>query len=736
MSNGQDEFVTIRPRRVALSHQGGTQRARSRISLGMVLVAAGVVLLLAVAVWVFMYLPGRVEVAEPPIRSAAAPAAPPEAAAPAPVVVGKAPYEALQIDRERKRAQETLASFVRLQIKLDEEMHVRDWGAEPFDVAQQLANDGDALFTQQKFDDAMANYEKGIAALEALQTQGESRFNDALKDALDAIDRRDAAAAEAAYAIAASVYPDDARIAEGRSRIQRLPQIIELLADADRAKERGDMRTTLAKYRAIQALDPKTQGLQTPLGEAQSRVANLDYQGTLSAGYAALDAGDYDAARRAFEAALRQRPNDGAAQDGMSQVEQRSTLSNIEQYHQKAIRDEADERWTDAVASLSEGSRRRRLDQVRDGRQSESRCTRRSRPQAERRARRPRRVVFRRHVRGGHWAVSKRREDHRRGTAANGSAEAPRSGAGASANAGAGDADVGRRYRSDHFATWRVGQVRPQGSAVTPRPLRADRQPRRPPRRAPRTDRRAADASGGNRLPGIDLTVSAEEPLIRPATFTPTRDDLHGRSWFGEHRVQLISTAVLLAVAWFVWFIFTAKSVQLTFDPPDANASISGGFDITLGGIFVLREGTYELHANAEGYEKLVMPLNIGEARNQAYAFALTPLPGRIDFDTQPAPAEVWVDGVSIGTTPLAAVDVAAGEHKVSFRNARYLPQEMTVTIDGKRASRRLLQRWCRTGQRSRWRRNRPVQRCSSTIRRSATRRAHSRSSPGFTNCA
>ncbi len=180
--------------------------------------------------------------------------------------------------------------------------------------------------------------------------------------------------------------------------------------------------------------------------------------------------------------------------------------------------------------------------------------------------------------------------------------------------------------------------------------------------------------------------MSAEEQLIRPATFTPTRDDLHGRSWFGEHRVQIISTAVLLAVAWFVWFIFTAKSVQLTFDPPDASASISGGFDITLGGIFVLREGTYELHANAEGYETLTTPLNIGEARNQAYTFALTPLPGRIDFDTQPASAEVFVDGVSIGTTPLKAVDVAAGEHKISFRNARYLPQELTVTIDGKRA--------------------------------------------------
>lgn len=352
MSNDQDEFVTIRPRRVALSHQTGAPGARAKLSLTMVFVAGAIVLLVAIAVWVFMYLPAHVEVAEKPAATPpAAPTATQQAESPAPVVVGKAPYEALQIERERKRAQETLAKFVKLQIKLDEEMHVRDWSAEAFDAAQEIANDGDALFTQLKFDEAMANYEKGITALETLQTQGDARFNDALNAASQAIDRRDAAAAEAAYVVAATVYPNDARIAEGRSRVQRLPQIIELFADADRAKERGDMRTMLAKFRAIQALDPKTKGLQDVLGDAQSRVANLDYQGTLSAGYAALESGDYDAAKRAFEAALRQRPNDGAAQDGMNQVEQRATLTNIEQYHQKAIRDEADERWADAVAS-------------------------------------------------------------------------------------------------------------------------------------------------------------------------------------------------------------------------------------------------------------------------------------------------------------------------------------------------------------------------------------------------
>ena len=48
-------------------------------------------------------------------------------------------------------------------------------------------------------------------------------------------------------------------------------------------------------------------------------------------------------------ACVYQRFNDAAARDGLSQVELRSTLSDIEQFHQKAIRAEADEHWTDAV---------------------------------------------------------------------------------------------------------------------------------------------------------------------------------------------------------------------------------------------------------------------------------------------------------------------------------------------------------------------------------------------------
>ena len=144
---------------------------------------------------------------------------------------------------------------------------------------------------------------------------------------------------------------------------------------------------------------------------------------------------------------------------------------------------------------------------------------------------------------------------------------------------------------------------------------------------------------------------------------------------------------LLLGIGWFVWFIFTAKSVQLVIDPAQSSTSISGGFDLALGGIYVLREGVYELHAQAEGYAPLVAPLTIGEERNQSYHFALTPLPGRINFDTTPVPADVLVDQVVIGTTPLHDVDVAAGEHKVVFRNARYQNKDMTIDVEGKRVA-------------------------------------------------
>ncbi len=179
--------------------------------------------------------------------------------------------------------------------------------------------------------------------------------------------------------------------------------------------------------------------------------------------------------------------------------------------------------------------------------------------------------------------------------------------------------------------------------------------------------------------------MDADAPIIRPSSFRPTRDTVGKRFDWATHRAKLVFGGAALVVAWFIWFIFTAKSVQLVIDPPDAAVSISGGFDVALREIFVVREGEYVVHISAPGYVTLDTPLTVGDARSQSFAFSLTPLPGRVDFATEPVQADVFLDDVLLGRTPLTDVDVAAGAHRLSFRNARYVSQDLAIAIEGKR---------------------------------------------------
>ncbi len=346
MTNDPDEFITIRSRDVTPGAATKHADLSSTRNLSSRLTVAGLLVLLAIGAWIFIFLPDRIE--RPVIEAESGAAA--VAASRSPAEHEPAPYEALQIDRERQRAQETLARFVLLQIKLEEKMHVAQWAADEFDAAMRLANEGDDLFTKSHFDDAMGLYEQGITALEQLDRAGESRFAEAIAAAAVAIDARDASAAQRAYADAALIYPDHAAIAAGRLRVQLLPEIIELLDNADRAVDRGDWRAALVQLRSIAKLDPQTNGLADALARATAKVADLDFQGLLSAGYAALDGADFKSARRAFNAALRQRPDDVAARNGLEQVNQRATLSRIDQLRQKATDSESAERWAEALA--------------------------------------------------------------------------------------------------------------------------------------------------------------------------------------------------------------------------------------------------------------------------------------------------------------------------------------------------------------------------------------------------
>jgi tetratricopeptide (TPR) repeat protein len=364
----QDDFVTIRPRQVVLSHREEAEAPPVESPEGPAnqrLIYIGLGVLMVLGLWVFVFLPDQVTpFARVPTGAAsdttdATDATDVSGATPTPLTQrtqtggteAPPPFQQLQTDRERERAQDTLSSFVTLQIKLDDDMHVEQWNEQAFSAAQTLANEGDDLFTREQFDAAIGRYSDGIVALKSLVDEGEAKFAAALAAGKAALAALDSGAARIAFDEAALIYPDHPDVVGGLARAASLPEVLDRLDLATEMRAEGDIEGARATYLSIRVLDPATPGIDDALSELDALVEELKFQRLLSDGYAALNERRFNAARKAFNAALSMRPGNQASLAGLAQVAQASTLSRIDALRVQAERQEAAEQWPDALAS-------------------------------------------------------------------------------------------------------------------------------------------------------------------------------------------------------------------------------------------------------------------------------------------------------------------------------------------------------------------------------------------------
>jgi tetratricopeptide (TPR) repeat protein len=169
-----------------------------------------------------------------------------------------------------------------------------------------------------------------------------------------ALTARDPAPAAAAFARAATVAPDDARVTAGAARAAKLPQVNDLLRVARNHELAGEWQPAREALRSVERLDPETTGLAEALARVDAAAGRSQLQTVISTGFAHLDAGRHDAARTAFEAALRLDPNNASARGGLEQVAREAELTQLERLQQRADRALAEERWTDAETLYEE----------------------------------------------------------------------------------------------------------------------------------------------------------------------------------------------------------------------------------------------------------------------------------------------------------------------------------------------------------------------------------------------
>ncbi len=178
------------------------------------------------------------------------------------------------------------------------------------------------------------------------------------------------------------------------------------------------------------------------------------------------------------------------------------------------------------------------------------------------------------------------------------------------------------------------------------------------------------------------MTEPEPAPAIKPASFTPLQAVEPEPRWRARP-LQLILGAVLLGFALVMWFLFTARSVLFTFDPPESSLNIDGGIQFQLGDRHLLRPGKFQVQVSADGHFPLQQELTISNQDQQAFHYKLQRLPGKLSFASKPTQASVVIDGQVIGTTPLADINVQAGAHEMKVLAQRYLPYRADIDVTG-----------------------------------------------------
>lgn len=186
------------------------------------------------------------------------------------------------------------------------------------------------------------------------------------------------------------------------------------------------------------------------------------------------------------------------------------------------------------------------------------------------------------------------------------------------------------------------------------------------------------------------LTASAtNNPAISPIDFTPVGAGKKSR----EPRlrpVPILVTTLLCMGAGLLWFLLTARSVELKPSPPTATIKVSGGLSFHIGGRYLLRPGSFQLQVSAPGYFDLAQELRVSEDAQQSYPLTLAKMPGHLAITAQPETVQIHLQntdqkGVESveGETPTTLQNIPAGAYTLRAVAERYLSQSIAIDVAG-----------------------------------------------------
>lgn len=154
--------------------------------------------------------------------------------------------------------------------------------------------------------------------------------------------------------------------------------------------------------------------------------------------------------------------------------------------------------------------------------------------------------------------------------------------------------------------------------------------------------------------------------------------------------MRLIVAALIAVTVCILFFLLTARSLEIVVDT-DTSASVDiAGLAIPVGSRWLLRPGEYTVTVSAAGYATWQEAITVGSEASQRLDVSPAILPGLVTITTQPSGANVQLGDQQLGVTPTDTLRLDAGDAVLQLSLPRYQPLSAPVTITGREVAQTL----------------------------------------------
>ncbi len=170
---------------------------------------------------------------------------------------------------------------------------------------------------------------------------------------------------------------------------------------------------------------------------------------------------------------------------------------------------------------------------------------------------------------------------------------------------------------------------------------------------------------------------------IAPVSFDPPTAD---QKKIPIRPYWYVGGTAVLVVGWVLFFLLTSVSLRVTTNIEGAQIAIRGGLAVPLANNYLVRPGSYQIVASAEGYSPIEESVQVEDSRE--LTLHLNPLPGHLQITVLPQEIDnviaVLNDRQVDSGNPITIESIAAGSHQLLVDAPLHRARQIDLSIEGR----------------------------------------------------